>query len=282
VLLIIQVIAMLTTLKRFFKKIFIYPIIIYSKFFKLNDWELNGNLTSFTKIKFLVVPILDLSFINGRTIRGLRYDMNLDPFIGAFNMLNSSNSKKIAIEYLAENILLSSNLKLKDLNQFSTDSIFLNFPSYTMAYPWDFYDFVYLKNNYENNFIENRAKIKDYNATLKSDPYLISLTHMDQFQILTDSILKNGYQDNYHNLPVVFILIKGDKWCWINSNSGNHRSIIRFGLGYENIKTSICKVVEYDNLHKLKNVKNSNFGIKDARFIFDKVFIGLEPSRGCL
>lgn len=270
------------TLKNIFKKLFILPLVFFSNFFKLSDFELCGNLTSFTKFKFLVVPIFDLSFINGRTIRGLKYDMGLDPFINAFNILNSFSSKNDATDYLAKNIAINSNFKIKDLHQFSSGFKFSNFPIYAMVYPWDYYDFSYLKDNYEINFRKNRNLIKDYNVTLESPTFLISLSHIEQFQILTDLILKNGYRENYYDLPVVFILIKGNKWCWINSNAGNHRSIIKFGLGYNDIKANICKVIDYDDLKNLVNVKNFNYSVKDAQFIFDKVFIGLEPSRGNL
>jgi len=262
----------------------IYIYICYNLFFfiKLNNHELNGHVGFFTKLKFWLLPIHNFKFLNGRTIRGVKFDIDLDPYLKAFNILYSDKSKESSIKSLNESVKSQRNLKISDFNSFSNEFVYSDFPIYAMVYPWDSFNFNFLMESYNSLLQSNRAKFHASRIDLSSSSLSLSESHINQFQYLLDLITLNGYKDNLYSLPCVYILLKDDKWYWIMSNAGNHRATIRFVLGYEYIKAYRLKVIDYNKLYKCKNILNSNYSLKDAQFIFNKILTGLELSRGPL
>ena len=265
-------------------KILIYRIYTYACchlffFIKLNDSELNGDVGLFTKLKFCLAPVQNFKYVNGRTIRGVKFDVDLDPYVKAFNIFYSHKSKDSSINSLEESILSHRNLKISDFNSFSNEFAYCDFPIYAMVYPWDSFGFDFLRESYNSFFQSNRSNFTYYSIDLNSSPLSISTSHINQFQYLLDLITLNGYQEICHSLPCIYILLKDDKWYWIMSNAGNHRAVIRFVLCYDYIKANTLKIIDYNKLYKCKNVKNSNYSIKDAQRIFNKVITGLELSR---
>ena len=122
-----------------------------------------------------------------------------------------------------------------------------------------------------NKFEEIESKIYSFET---------AMSHIIQFSNLLKKIKIKGYINNYNDLPTVFIFVKGKKWIWMMSSSGNHRAQIMSELNSKFIKCKIAGIIKYSELNKTPNVVNKLYTENEAKYFFDKIFKGENPIRG--
>ena len=255
---------------------------------RLNEKEINGKLFFFTFLKFKFSYSLDLPYKLGRTIRGVSYiGRKKDLYSKLVEEILLGKDQIFLTDKLHKKYKSSKDLTIKKFNTFIQNSKLKNMPLWLIPDPWDKTEINNHKENYLKNFYKNRAENKMFfrNDDLKYIESKIyskgtASSHVKQIKKLTDNIITQGYKENFKDLPTAVILIKGNQWVWMISKSGNHRAHIKKELGYSSIRCKILKVVNYKNINKFHNVRNSLYLEKEASDFFDKVFEGLDPIRG--
>ena len=66
------------------------------------------------------------------------------------------------------------------------------------------------------------------------------------------------------------------------SGSGNHRAYILNYLGCQSLPAQIVGIINRDHLHRLPLVRNGDFTLGVAEYIFDSVFAGSASLRGIM
>lgn len=141
--------------------------------------------------------------------------------------------------------------------------------------------------NYLNSFFLRRKNhgLNFENSSLsyvesKMYSYEDAESQVLQHKRLFEMIQKNGYKQNYLDLPTAVLLFKKDEWRWMMAHSGNHRAHILYENGHEFLRCKISRIVNFDSLNKLKNVRNGDFTLKQAKILFNRAFDGKNPVRG--
>ena len=263
-------------------------IILFSQI-RLNKDEINGNLNFYTLFKFQISYSLELPFSLGRTVRGLKFTSESDVYSKVVqDILNGKNTNQL-INSLSIVYKNYESKKVSEVNKFIENKKLRNYPCWAMILPWEKSELNSVKQRYLLSFYRNRSengmkfiddKLDHVETMLSSRDHAKS--HIDQFKKLIQKIKRTGYINNYNDLPTAFILIKGKKWVWMMSSSGNHRAHIKSGLKSKFIKCRICGVIKYSELYKSKNVKQKIFTENEARYLFDKIFKGEKPIRGSI
>ncbi len=276
------------------KKLFKFISLLYVTLFSiikpllsLNLVELKGNCLRLTYLKFLLSPTVKLPYLLGRTVRGVEFDASKDIYSKVVKeILNEVPSKKI-IDMLFDEYQSHKNKSVIEINNFLTDSKIISYPSWLMVLPWEKSNISRLKKNYLKSFYNNRSangmnfmneKLESIEAKIFS--FDTALSHVNQFKGLIDKIKKQGYIENTNDYPSAIILIKGNKWRWMMSSSGNHRAHIKSELDYKFINCKVAGIVNFSKLSKCKNVLNHIFTENEASTIFENIFKGEIPVRG--
>tara|TARA_B100001175_G_scaffold302803_1_gene297196 strand:+ start:2814 stop:3647 length:834 start_codon:yes stop_codon:yes gene_type:complete len=267
-----------------YKKIrfIIYSILKIS----LNKSELQGELNYFTFLKFKYSYIMDLPFNVGRTNRGLNFDNNEYVFTGLVKDLVNRKNKSEIKRNLFQEFKSYKNLKVLDINEYMNNSILKSFPIWNMFAPWEKIDKSNLDLDYLKRFYKNRQEHKlnfeseNPNEILKKIYSKQSaLSQLNQYENLYKKIKKEGYVNDYKNLPTAVILIDQEKWVWM-IQSGNHRAYLKKEMGDSFIKCEILDIIKLEKMNKCYNVKNNIFSNKEAISFFKRVFEGKIVVRG--
>jgi len=263
-------------------------IILFSQI-RLNKDEINGNLKYFTLFKFHISYSLELPFSNGRTVRGVKFNSELDIYSKTVkDILNEKNTDQIIIS-LYKKYKSFEPKKVSDLNSFISNRKLRKYPIWAMLLPWEKGELSNIKQRYLLSFHHNRSengmrfkddKLENIETMIYSKD--TAKSHVFQFKKLIQKIKKRGYIVNYNDLPTALIFIKDKKWFWMMSSSGNHRAHIMSELKSKNFKCRIVGIIKYSELDRATNVTKKIFNQDEARFFFDKIFKGYKPIRGHL
>lgn len=254
---------------------------------RLKKDEINGNLKYFTLLKFNASYSIDLPFSIGRTVRGVKFDSELDIYSKAVKGIINGKDPEHLINFLHNNYKNFESKEVSEVNNFIHNKKLRNYPCWAMILPWEKNEISTIKQRYLSSFYLNRSQhgIKFKNKKfeeIKSMIYSLdhAKSHINQFTSLLKNIKTNGYINNYRDLPAALIFVKGKKWIWMMSSSGNHRAHIMSELNSKYIKCKIAGIIKYSELDKSPNVLNKLFTQNEAECIFNKVFKGENPIRG--
>lgn len=263
-------------------KLAIYSILKIS----LNQNEIDGELNYLTFLKFKFGYIIDLPYGVGRTNRGLNFDNHEYVFTGLVRDLGNKKNKNEIKKKLFTEFIKYKDLKVFDINEYMNNSILKSSPIWNMVAPWEKTDKSNLDLDYLYKFYKNR---KEHKLNFESEnPNEIvkkmysnesAISQLNQYENLYKKIKKEGYKDDYKNLPTAVILVDKKKWVWI-IQSGNHRAYIKKGMGDYFIKCKILDIVKLEKIRKCYNVKNNIFSKKEAVLFFKRVFEGKKIVRG--
>mgnify|MGYP000329483854 FL=1 len=249
----------------------------------LSEAELKGFLNPFSSLKFVKKSLHELPFSQGLTVRGAHFG-GIDPFCRALVNVDGKIDKNNFSKIIFTELIDQRDKKVKDFIPTQSGFEYHDYPIYSMAFPWDSHTYNTFKENYLEMVVENRREhIADSNILstdfIYSDEYVSS--HLDQFNMLLDSIKIDGY-DPYHykEYPKVLILKDDNHWKWMMSGQGNHRAFLLSMLGYENLSCEIIKVVNRSDVDKWSNVINGVYQKDHALKIFDLIFTGTRVCKG--
>ena len=157
-----------------------------------------------------------------------------------------------------------------------------------MIYPWENINHRTLRKSYLNSSIiiglqtgciQNK-KLKYIEDRMTS--YDAAKSHILQFKNLINKIKQHGYIENHDDYPTAVILIKDNKWKWMMSSSGNHRSHIKKELNFDFINCKIIGIVNLTDVKNYNNVRNGTFNEEEASILFENAFEGKIPIEGPL
>jgi hypothetical protein len=257
--------------------------------FNLNQEEIKGNINTLTLFKLRFIDSVNLSFKNGRTNRGIKFNNEEFIYSGFVKSIIQNQNDTEIIKNLLKEFKSYENLKILDINGYFGDSEYKSMPLWNMVTPWDkTQKEKFLKKDYLNQFYKNRTNHKlnfqdNFNDSILSKLFSkdSALSQYHQFKNLLKKIKKEGYKDDINDLPVAVILIKGKRWIWM-IESGNHRAYIKHEMSYPDIKCRIKRVINFKNISTCHNVKNGIFSVKEAEAFFETVFEGLNIVRGII
>lgn len=256
---------------------------------RLKKVEINGNLKYFTLLKFNASYSINLPFSIGRTVRGVKFDSELDLYSNVVKGIINGKDPEQLINFLHNNYKNFESKKVSEVNKFIKNKKLRNYPCWAMIMPWEKSELNSVKKRYLLSFYQNRSangmifkdnKLDHIETLLSSRDHAKS--HIDQFKNLIQNIKKRGYIINYNDLPTAFIFIKDKKWFWMMSSSGNHRAHLISELKLRSIKCRIVGIIKYSELNKFINVKEKIFTEDEARYLFDKIFKGEKSIRGSI
>ena len=263
-------------------KFVVYSILKIS----LRQNEIDGEINYITFLKFKFGYILDLPYKIGRTNRGLNFDNHEYVFTGLVSDLANKKNINNIKKKLFEEFNLYKDLKVFDINEYMDNSILKSYPIWNMIAPWEKIDKTNLDLDYLHKFYKNR---KHHKLNFESDsPNEIlekmysnesAISQLNQYKSLYEKIEKEGYIDDYKNLPTAIILVHKRKWVWM-IQSGNHRAYIKKAMGDYFIKCKILDIIQLERMSKCYNVKNNIFSKKEAVLFFKRVFEGKKIVRG--
>ncbi len=254
----------------------------------LDNEELKGVLKNKTKVKFKLSYSFNLPYKNGRTVRGFSFNNN-DKDV--HSRLCRDFKKGISVNLLSENLYKSykthDNLSIADFMVELNESKFKELPLWAIVTPWDSISIKKNRRFYLNGFYSNRSthgltfeNFSESHIESKMHSLEAAKSQVMQHKKLFEIIEKNGYKENFSDLPTVTILIKNNSWKWQMAHSGNHRAHILYEIGHKSLRCKISTIVNFDNLDKLKNVRNGDYSLDQAKMFFNRVFEGEYPIRG--
>ena len=264
-------------------------ILIFQLFsqIRLNKEEINGNLKYFSLLKFNASYSMNLPFSIGRTVRGVKFDSELDIYSNVVKGIISGKDSEQLINFLHNNYKNFESKKVSEVNNFIHNKKLKNYPCWALILPWEKNEINTIKQRYLSSFYINRSqngmkfknkKFEEIESKIYS--FETAMSHIIQFSNLLKKIKIKGYINNYNDLPTVFIFVKGKKWIWMMSSSGNHRAHIMSELNSKFIKCKIAGIIKYSELNKTPNVVNKLYTENEAKYFFDKIFKGENPIRG--
>ena len=272
---------------KFFKISYLSLYSFFEPIFRLSETEEEGDFLKSTYFKFFIGPTVKLPYKLGRSIRGTKFDTSKDIYSRIVKEILSNKSLDEIIKMLYNEYKNFKYKSVSDINNFLSSSKITSYPSWSMVLPWDNTDFNTLKKNYLLSFYKNRSANGMSFTDSKLDyieekmfSYDTARSHVYQFKELINKIKNQGYIEDSDDYPTAVILIKGDKWRWIMSSSGNHRAHIRKELAFNSINCKILGIVNFSKLSRQKNVLNKIFDEKEAAILFENVFEGETPVRG--
>lgn len=276
-----------SNLKKFIQIAYSKFFILFDSFFRFSEKELCGNILRFTYLKFLIRPIVSLPYELGRTTRGVAFDSSKDIYSKVVEKILIGEDSEGVIKMLYKEYQYYENKTVKDLNNFLTVSKIISYPSWLMVLPWENSNIKTFKKNYLYSFYNNRSvngmtfsDEKSESIEAKIFSYDTASSHVNQFKGLINKIKNQGYIENNNDYPSAIILIKGNKWKWMMSSSGNHRAHIKRELDYKFINCRVTAIVNFSKLSKCKNVLNQIFDEKESAILFENIFEGKTPVRG--
>ena len=254
----------------------------------LDKEEGRGVLKSKTKVKFKLSYSLNLPYNNGRTVRGFLFNnKGKDVHSIVCRDLKKGNSINSVVENLFTSYKIHNELSIGDFIDELNEPKFKELPLWAIVNPWSsisikksrklFLDSFYLNRPMHGLAFENSL---ERHIESKMYSYEAAKSQVMQHYKLFEIIKKNGYKQNYSDLPTATILIKNNTWKWMMAHSGNHRSHILYENGHKYLRCKIACIVKYDNLNKLKNVKNGDYSLEQAKIFFNRVYKGKDPIRG--
>lgn len=272
---------------KFIKRSYLRICSYLEPIFRLSEEEEEGNFLKSTYFKFIIGPTVKLPYKLGRSIRGTKFDGSKDIYSRVvMEILNNKPLNEI-IKMLNNEYENFKYKSVSDINNFLNSSKIISYPSWLMVLPWDNSDINTLKKNYLLSFYKNRSangmsfrdsKLKYIEEKMFS--YETASSHVYQFKELINKIKSQGYIEDSDDYPTAVILVKGNKWRWIMSSSGNHRAHIKKELAFNSINCKILGIVNFSKLRKQKNVSNKIFNEEEAAILFENVFEGEIPVRG--
>jgi len=250
--------------------------------------ELSGVLTNKTKFKFKLSYSFNLPYNNGRTIRGFSFNnIHKDVHSKICRDLQKGVNTNLVIENFFNSYKIHNELSIGDFMDKLKEPKFKEFPLWSIVNPWSSISMKESRKIYLNSFYSNRPKhglaiesFSESHIESKLYSYEDAQSQVMQHKKLFEIIKKNGYKQNYSDLPTATILIKNNSWKWMMAHSGNHRAHILYEMGHKFLRCKIAMIVNYKNLDKLKNVKNGDYSVDQAKFFFNRVFEGKNPIRG--
>ena len=253
---------------------------------KLNSIEMSGFLSTYTELKLASYFIFEFPFSLGRTIRGLDYSFSdFDVYLQALEgQKDHPFDLKLFSELIARVYSAELSLTVSDKIPMAKGSTLGSLPLWAMTYPWESQSPYEKLSSYPQNVIDNRSSYLKYSPSLRGkflDPESFAMSHAIQFSSLISSILAKGFLYS-RSLPCVYILRSGKQWRWIMSGSGNHRAYILNYLGCQSLPAQIVGIINRDHLHSLPLVRNGDFTLGVAEYIFDSVFAGSASLRGIM
>tara|TARA_B100001248_G_scaffold241539_1_gene208241 strand:- start:76 stop:867 length:792 start_codon:yes stop_codon:yes gene_type:complete len=255
----------------------------------LSTKEKDGNLFRLTYFKFLICPTVKLPYKLGRSVRGVQFDGSKDIYSKVVVEILENKSINEITKNLYEKYQDCKDKSVYDINNFLSSSKIKHQPSWLMIYPWENINHRTLRKSYLNSFYHNRSangmsftnkKLKYIEDRMTS--YDAAKSHILQFKNLINKIKQHGYIENHDDYPTAVILIKDNKWKWMMSSSGNHRSHIKKELNFNFINCKIIGIVNLTNAKNYKNVRNGTFNEEEASILFENAFEGKIPIRGVL
>tara|TARA_B100001996_G_scaffold378636_2_gene363108 strand:+ start:127 stop:960 length:834 start_codon:yes stop_codon:yes gene_type:complete len=252
----------------------------------LNQNEIEGELNYLTFLKFKFSYIIDLPYRIGRTNRGLDYNNNEYVFTGLVRDIANKKNKNEIKKKLFKEFNIYKDLKVFDINEYMNNSILRSSHLWNMVAPWERTDKSNLNVGYLYKFYKNRKEHK-LNFDSQSPNEILkklysnesAISQFNQYENLYKKIEKEGYVDDYKNLPTAVILVDKKKWVWM-IQSGNHRAYIKREMGDSFIKCKILDIIKLEKINKCYNVKNNIFSKKEAALFFKRVFEGKRIVRG--
>lgn len=252
----------------------------------LSQDEFDGRLNTTSFLKFFKGSALTVPFSLGRSIRGVRFDTpELDPFSFCLAKQNMNkfdeNSFAEDFRHIAEE---ESNFLVKDFIKNLSNQDISNFPSWTIAFPWEENGFLDLKTKYPKLLVENREPYVQSKISKKGIFMSVNesaLSHGVQFRDLIAKILVEGFNPEYSR-PRVYLLKNQKSWRWVMAGDGNHRAHVMSALNSLVLPVTISKVVDRSKSNKWPNVLNGEYTQREAEDIFDLVFKGDARIRGCV
>jgi len=253
-----------------------------------NNFEKQGKISDFTKLKIIPKTNVILPFKLGRTIRGLSFKKNIhkDPFAVFVKKMKKGNKKNHLIKFLVSQYKKEKYLNAAKIIKLKNNLTLSKYPAWALIMPWDKQSLNEKFLNYPNVFFENRFKNglnfqKINNDEFKNFFYSKrnALSQFKQTKILLDSIKKYGFKNSKY-LPKIYILIDGKRWRWCMSDEGNHRAYIASINGNINFHCEVSRIINKKDVKSWNNVKNGIYSQKEALSIFKYFFSGSKCLRG--
>ena len=250
----------------------------------LSEDEFKGQLNSLSFLKFFKGSLLSVPFSLGRSIRGVKFDNTvLDPFslCLAKQNINKFDANTFADD-LHDIIKVENNFLVKNFIKGLTRQDIANYPSWTIAFPWEENSFYDLKTNYQKLLMKNREPYSQSRTSKNSFSMYskeIALSHGIQYRNLIQKITVEGFDSKYPR-PRIYLLKDQNNWRWVMGGNGNHRAYIMSALRYSTLPVSVIKVVDRSKSSQWNNVLNGNYTKREAEEIFDTVFRGDSCLRG--